>query len=106
MRVHWCHPWQWRRFWIFRRRNHRKLLVVDSEAAYIGGFNLTQLNSRRATGNDRWRDTHVRLSGPIVDEAAAAYEAFGNGQLRWHGDVSRQYYLLTNHVRGVQKSLA
>ena len=105
VKFRWCHPWEWHRPWSFHRRNHRKLLVVDSTAAYVGGFNISRLNSRRAIGETRWRDTHVRLTGPIVDEAAAAYLAFSEGNLKWHGDLSRPLYLLTNHARGCRYRL-
>lgn len=105
VRFRWCHPWEWRRPWTFHRRNHRKLLVVDERAAYLGGFNISKLNSRRVYGEARWRDTHVRLSGPIVEEAASAYVAFAQGQFKWHGNESRPLHLLTNHARGCRYRL-
>ncbi|MDU1727148.1 MAG: phospholipase D-like domain-containing protein, partial [Cutibacterium avidum] len=43
-------------------RDHRKLLVVDSGVAYIGGYNIGSLYA------DRWRDTHARITGPAVGE--------------------------------------
>ncbi|HKX12110.1 MAG TPA: phospholipase D-like domain-containing protein [bacterium] len=38
-----------------RRRDHRKVLVVDSEAGFLGGFNLMAEN---------WRDAGVEMSDP------------------------------------------
>ena len=105
VRFNWCHPWEWRRPWTFHRRNHRKLLVVDDSAAYVGGFNISDFNSRRARGDTRWRDTHVRLTGPIVREAAAAYAAFAKGKLEWCGNEDRLLYLFTNHARGCRHRL-
>lgn len=70
------HRWRWRRFWRFQRRNHRKLLVVDARAAYLGGFNIHAASSRQAAGEARWRDAHVRLAGPVVDEAARLFDAY------------------------------
>lgn len=43
-------------------RDHRKLLIVDSKVAYIGGYNIGSLYA------DRWRDTHARITGPAVGE--------------------------------------
>lgn len=47
-------------------RNHRKIVVIDNEAAYVGGFNV----GREYVGNDEkigyWRDTHLRLKGSSV----------------------------------------
>ena len=104
-RFRWCHPWEWRRPWTFHRRNHRKLLVVDERAAYLGGFNISELNSRKVHSAARWRDTHVRLTGSIVQEAAAAYAAFTRGDLKWRGDDNRPLYLLTNHAPGCRYRL-
>jgi cardiolipin synthase len=104
-RFHWCHPWQWRRPWTFHHRNHRKLLVVDERSAYVGGFNISDLNSRRMRGEARWRDTHVRVAGPIVREAAAAFESFMRGKLEWCGDERGSLYFHTNHARNCRHRL-
>jgi cardiolipin synthase len=68
--------WRWHRFWRIQRRNHRKLLVVDERAAYLGGFNIHAESSRAAMGDAAWRDAHVRLTGPVVDEAARLFDAY------------------------------
>jgi cardiolipin synthase len=41
-------------------RDHRKLMVVDDVAAFIGGYNIGSLYATD------WRDTHARLTGDIV----------------------------------------
>lgn len=47
-------------------RNHRKIVVIDNQVAYVGGFNI----GREYVGLDgrfgHWRDTHMRLQGPGV----------------------------------------
>lgn len=65
----------------YNRRNHRKLLVVDGEVVYVGGFNIHRENSRRAFGNGRWRDTHVRLDSAVVDSADRLFDHFWNHRL-------------------------
>lgn len=44
-------------------RNHRKIVVIDNEAAYVGGFNL----GKEYVGLDEkfgyWRDTQLRFRG-------------------------------------------
>lgn len=72
----WSRPWSWRAPGQFHVRNHRKLLVIDNEVAYLGGFNLDRRNSMRAIGPTRWRDTHVRLTGSRVDEAIALFDEY------------------------------
>lgn len=54
--------------------DHRKLLVVDSKVAYIGGYNIGD------TYATRWRDTHARLVGPGVVELESAFVEFWNGK--------------------------
>jgi cardiolipin synthase len=59
--------------WI--RRNHRKLLVVDDDVAYIGGLCIGQAwEGRPARGQAPWRDTAVEIRGPAVAHARSAFE--------------------------------
>ena len=46
-------------------RNHRKLCVIDGAIGYIGGMNIAD---RYVNGGKfkRWRDTHMRITGPGV----------------------------------------
>ena len=53
-------------------RNHRKVLVVDSDIAFVGGYNI---GARYAT---EWRDTHVRVKGPSAWELENAFVDFWN----------------------------
>lgn len=67
--------------WQFNRRNHRKLLIVDGKVAFTGGVNIrsvysSQRRAEKAGGRDKrrdpydshWRDTHVRIEGPVAAE--------------------------------------
>lgn len=46
-------------------RNHRKLCVIDGSVGYVGGMNVAD---RYLSGGKfaRWRDTHLRITGPAV----------------------------------------
>lgn len=53
------------------RRDHRKLLVVDGRLAITGGVNIAAVYLRRHGGDadgSPWRDTDVRVEGPVVAE--------------------------------------
>ncbi|MBX3697095.1 MAG: hypothetical protein KF811_04755 [Dokdonella sp.] len=76
VRWQWSRPWSWRRPFALNRRNHRKLLIIDERVAYVGGFNIHRQSSLRATGAERWRDTHVRITGPLVLDAIKLFERF------------------------------
>lgn len=47
-------------------RNHRKIVVVDGKVAFVGGHNVGDeyLGLDKSVG--RWRDTHVKVAGPVV----------------------------------------
>ena len=46
-------------------RNHRKILIIDGQIGYLGGFNIAD---RYTKGLDWgiWRDTHLRIEGDAV----------------------------------------
>lgn len=58
----------------FNNRDHRKLMVVDGRVAYTGGINISGVYSegslsvspRSEHQDNPWRDTHVRITGPVV----------------------------------------
>ncbi len=47
-------------------RNHRKLVIIDSEIGYTGGLNLTDKHLTGPEGFTGWRDTHARVEGDVV----------------------------------------
>ena len=63
--------------WLVNNRDHRKLLVVDGQTAFIGGINISSVYASgsatrprgKATGNiAAWRDTDLQVEGPVVGE--------------------------------------
>ena len=56
--------WLWR----FRLnfRNHRKIVVVDGETAFVGGLNVGDEYLGRDPKMSPWRDTHLQVEGPAV----------------------------------------
>ena len=78
MRVSGCHVVWFRPLsqYVFRtyyKRNHRRILVVDGRVGFTGGAGV----SRKWMGNGRtenhWRDTDVRVEGPVVEYLQAAF---------------------------------
>ena len=85
--------------WGLLQRNHRKMLAVDSEVAFIGGINLSNVYAEGSLGSapgsalrrpsarqpapapaststsEGWRDTQVELRGPVVPAMTALFRA-------------------------------
>lgn len=57
-------------------RDHRKLLVVDGETGFVGGYNIGSRYART------WRDTHLRVQGPQAWELENAFVDFWNRMRR------------------------
>ena len=43
---------------------HPRLLIVDGSVAFTGGAGIADEWSGHAQSARRWRDTHVRVTGP------------------------------------------
>jgi len=66
--------------WDINQRDHRKLLIVDGQSAFLGGVNISSVYESGSAGsgpsgkkekdknNVPWRDTHLLLEGPVVAE--------------------------------------
>jgi cardiolipin synthase len=54
-------------------RTHRKVLVIDGEVGFTGGAGVSDHWLGDADTREHWRDTHVRMRGPIVDQLEAAF---------------------------------
>jgi cardiolipin synthase A/B len=74
--------WTWKR-WL--RRDHRKILVVDGEQAFVGGINIADDYSPRAFGGKGWRDTHALIRGPVVDDLEEMFRT------TWHDAGGEPY---------------
>ncbi len=65
-------------------RTHRKILVADGEVGMIGGVGIAEEWTGDAQDPDHWRDTHLRVRGPIV---RGLQGAFAENWLEATGDV-------------------
>ena len=58
--------------WNLQLRNHRKLLITDSDIAFMGGINISRKNL--AHRSDRFiHDLHFKVEGPAVMELLAVF---------------------------------
>jgi cardiolipin synthase len=65
-------------------RTHRKILVVDGRIGLTGGVGIAEEWTGDAQDPDHWRDTHVRVEGPVV---RGLFGAFAENWLEATGEV-------------------
>ena len=54
-------------------RSHRRVLVVDGKVGMTGGVGIAEEWTGDAQDADHWRDTHVRVRGPIIRGLQGAF---------------------------------
>lgn len=54
-------------------RTHRKLLIADGRVGMTGGVGIAEEWTGDAQDPDHWRDTHVRVEGPVVRGLQGAF---------------------------------
>jgi cardiolipin synthase A/B len=65
-------------------RTHRKILVADGTVGLTGGVGIAEEWTGDAQDPDHWRDTHVRVRGPVV---RGLFGAFAENWLEATGEV-------------------
>lgn len=54
-------------------RDHRKIVVIDGKAAFLGGFNVGDEYVGKNKKIGYWRDTHLRIKGNAVNDLEARF---------------------------------
>jgi cardiolipin synthase len=54
-------------------RTHRKLLIADGRVGFTGGVGIAQEWTGNAQDPEHWRDTHVRVEGPVVAQMQSVF---------------------------------
>ena len=71
------YPFNTRQGWVNRFqinfRNHRKLIVVDGKTALVGGLNIGNEYFGSPEESGRWRDTGLKVEGPITSKIQAVF---------------------------------
>ena len=64
------------RLWNLERtnkRNHRRIVVVDGRIGFTGGFGVDDAWNGDGRTDGHWRETNVRLEGPVVQNLQEAF---------------------------------
>ena len=54
-------------------RDHRKIMIIDGRIGFIGGFGLASEWTGHAQDKEHWRDTGLRVAGPVVNRLQGAF---------------------------------
>lgn len=97
--------------WRINHRDHRKQLIVDGRIAFTGGINISDTYSSGPSGGGArttgatmpdaasgWRDTHIRIEGPVVAEFQKLFLQTWSRQ-RAEAVPTRQYFPVL-HAQG------
>lgn len=71
----------WRQIRRVNRRNHRKLAIIDSSAAYVSSMNLCAEPIETVHGQSAWREAGVRVQGSAVQTLAESFERVWTGRV-------------------------
>lgn len=66
-------PPSWRNVGTYNGRDHRKMVIVDSQVAFVGGHCVTDNWLGDAEDLAHYRDLSVQLEGPLVRQVQAAF---------------------------------
>jgi len=83
-------------------RTHRKALIVDGDVAFVGGIGISDQWARDTDKERKWRDTHVRVSGPAATDVEAA---FNENWIETGGVVEPDVIPHDPHPRGPASSI-
>jgi len=57
----------------YNYRNHRRILVIDGTLGFTGGHGVAEEWTGDGRTDGKWRDTDVRVEGPLVQQLQAAF---------------------------------
>jgi len=67
VKIAWFHPFRLADLGLVNNRTHRKLAVIDGRIGYVFGHGVAEEWTGHGQDDEHWRDTGVRLEGPIVN---------------------------------------
>lgn len=70
-------PWRTTTFISNFFRDHRKIMIIDGVIAHLGGVGIEEKMQS-------WRDTHMRIVGPLVIDIREIFETMWKGMKRWN----------------------
>lgn len=73
VRIALFHPFELQDLGLFNNRTHRKIAVFDGRVGYVFGHGFAEEWTGRGQDEKHWRDTGVRVEGPVVNAIQATF---------------------------------
>jgi cardiolipin synthase A/B len=73
VKISYYHPIRIRDLGLINNRTHRKVAIFDGKVAYVFGHGMAQEWTGHGQDEEHWRDTGVRLQGPIVNAVQGTF---------------------------------
>lgn len=89
--VEFFHPIQPWMLDAINNRTHRRVLVVDGKVGFTGGTGIADFWEGNADAPEHWRETHVRVEGPVVSKLQAAFQE-NWAEVRGEALVGKKYF--------------
>lgn len=73
VKISFYHPFEIQDLGLLNNRTHRKLAVLDGRVAHVFGHGIAQEWTGDGQDAEHWRDTGVRIEGPVVNSIQAVF---------------------------------
>lgn len=93
-------------------RDHRKIIIVDGVTGFVGGINVSDRYDNAIDTGLYWRDTHVKIEGPLVGSLQrhfiVAWNSCQQEQLTYNRDLFPVYnrVMETSGVKAIGQVVA
>ena len=81
-------------------RNHRKIVIIDGEIGYTGGFNVGDDYLGKYPKMGYWRDTHIRIEGNGVMPLQTRFLMDWNASVKSHSLNYTKHYFPVMESKG------
>jgi len=86
-------------------RDHRKIIIVDGTVGFVGGINISDRYDNSIDTGLYWRDTHVKITGPLVRSLQRHFTVSWNTSTPEKVEYSRDMFPDDEAVAGERISL-
>jgi phosphatidylserine/phosphatidylglycerophosphate/cardiolipin synthase-like enzyme len=100
IRLEFYNPFKWSQLYRSMRRNHRKLLLIDNQVAFVGGACISDEYRVEDPPSHSWHDTVVKIEGEVVQDWRQSFLAMWEKTVRNKLQDDKPASAVTEHQPG------